>query len=92
VLPFANLTALYNYRPVKKTIDMGLISSFGLFGEEEVIFKTKRETTVQVSSIDAAYYQIEFKKVLDIIGPKNSEKFKEVLENSAGKKILYRQN
>lgn len=33
ILPYANLTSLYNYRPVKKSIDMGLISSFGLFGE-----------------------------------------------------------
>lgn len=42
VLPFANLTTLYNYRPVKKSIEMGLISSFGLFGEEEVILKINR--------------------------------------------------
>ena len=70
------MTTLYNYRPVKKSIDMGLISSFGLFGEEEVILKISRETTVQVWSIEASYYQIEFKKVLEIIGNKNVDKFK----------------
>lgn len=90
-MPFANLTTLYNYRPTKKIIDMGLISSYGLFGEEEVIIKIKRETTVQVQSIEASYYQIEFKKVLDIIGNKNVDRFKEVMEHSIAKKVLYRQ-
>lgn len=33
VLRFANLTTLYNYRPVTKSIEIGVISSFGLFGE-----------------------------------------------------------
>lgn len=33
VLRFANLTTLYNYRPVTKAIEIGVISSFGLFGE-----------------------------------------------------------
>ena len=32
VLPFANFTTLYNYRPVKKMIEIGIISNFGLFG------------------------------------------------------------
>jgi hypothetical protein len=71
---------------------MGLISSFGLFGEEEVVLKIPRETTIQVSSIDASYYQIEFKKILEIIGNKNVDRFKEVLENSISKKVLYRQS
>jgi hypothetical protein len=92
LLPFANLTALYNYRPTRKTIDMGLLSSFGLFGEEEVVFRTRRETTVQVQSIEACYYQIEFKKVLEIIGAKQSERFREALEASLRKKVLYRQS
>ena len=42
ILPFANLTSLYNYRPMKKLIEIGVVSSFGLFGEEEVVFKTAR--------------------------------------------------
>lgn len=42
VLPFANFTTLYNYRPIKKNIEIGVISSFGLFGEEEVVFKRPR--------------------------------------------------
>jgi len=33
-LPFANLTALYNYRPLKKNIEIAVVSSFGLLGEE----------------------------------------------------------
>lgn len=32
VLPFANLTTLYNFKPQKKEIELGLITSFGLFG------------------------------------------------------------
>jgi len=34
ILPFANFTTLYNYRPIKKMVEIGVISSFGLFGEE----------------------------------------------------------
>lgn len=56
VLHFANLTRLYNYRPMKKSIEISLISSFGLFGEEEVVFQTKRQATVQVNSIEASFY------------------------------------
>jgi len=32
ILPFANLTTLYNYRPIKKTIDIAAVTQFGLFG------------------------------------------------------------
>lgn len=92
VLPFANLTQLYNYRPVRKEIDIAVLSSFGLLGEEELIYRTPRETTAQIASLEASYYQIEFKKVLEILGAKNVEKFRETLENSVSKKILYRQH
>lgn len=92
VLHFANLTTLYNYRPIKKSLEIGLISSFGLFGAEEVIFHTKRQSTIQVNSIDASYYEIEFKKILEIIGAKAVDRFKEVLEVSLSKKVLYRQS
>jgi hypothetical protein len=58
VLRFADLTTLYNYRPLKKDINIGIISSFGLFGEEELVFRTTRQTTAQVSGIEASYYQL----------------------------------
>ncbi len=64
ILHFANLTTLYNYRPMKKSLEIGLISSGGFFGEEEVVYGTKRQATVHVNSIDVSYYMIEFKKVL----------------------------
>ena len=92
VLPFANFTTLYNYRPMKKMIEIGVVSSFGLFGEEEVVCKTPRETTTLVDSLDACYYEVNYKRVLEIIGAKQVEKFKNVLEHSVSKKILYRQN
>jgi CRP-like cAMP-binding protein len=92
VLHFANLTTLYNYRPVKKSLEIGLISSFGMFGEEELVFHTKRQATIQVNSIEATFYEIEFKKILEIIGPKTVDKFKEILEFSLSKKVLYRQH
>jgi hypothetical protein len=79
VLHFANLTRLYNYRPIKKSLELGLISSFGLFGEEEVVFQTKRQATVHVNSIEASFYEIDFKKILEIIGIKAVDKFKESL-------------
>jgi len=34
VLPFADLKTLYNFRPMRKAIQIGVLSSFGLFGEE----------------------------------------------------------
>lgn len=33
ILPYADLTTLYNYRPMKKTLDIGVLSPFCIFGE-----------------------------------------------------------
>lgn len=79
MLPFANFTTLYNYRPIKKSIEIGVISSFGLFGEEEIVFQTPRETTAVVDCLEVAYFEIDFKKILDIVGAKHVEKFKRKL-------------
>ena len=37
VLPYADLTTLYNYRPMKKVLEIGVLSPFCIFGEEEHI-------------------------------------------------------
>ena len=92
VLKFANFKTLYNFRPVKKSIEMGVLSSFGLFGEEEIIFGRSREVTVQVNSLQCSYFQITFKRILEIIGAKNVERFKQHLQTVTSKKVLYRQS
>lgn len=63
MLPYADLRTLYNYQPKKKTLDIGLLSPFCIFGEEEYLGKKERETNAFCSSTEVIYYEIPFKKI-----------------------------
>jgi len=45
-----------------------------------------------VDSLQAVYFQIEYKRVLEIVTPKHADKFRKALEGSVSMKILYRQH
>ena len=56
VLPYADLRTLYNYQPKKKNIDLGILSPFCIFGEEEHLEKKDRETNAICHSTEVIYY------------------------------------
>jgi hypothetical protein len=49
---------LYNFKPVKKVVEIGIINPFCIFGEEEMIENKRRDTTVRCTSLNAIYYEI----------------------------------
>lgn len=53
MLPYANLTTMYNFRPMKKTIEIGVVTPFSLFGEEEYSLRKTRDTNAMCSSLTA---------------------------------------
>ena len=57
-LPYANLEKVYNYRPISKVIELGILTPFCIFGEEELSELKRRETTVRCSSLHAFYYSL----------------------------------
>jgi hypothetical protein len=51
MLPYANLTTMYNFRPMKKMIEIGVVTPFSLFGDEEFGVKKQRDTNAICSSL-----------------------------------------
>ena len=92
LLPYADLRQLYNYQPKTKAIEIGILSAFCLFGEEENFEKKNRETDAVCSSLEVLYYEISLKKVEEIIGLKHMPAFLEELKRSSKNKVLYRQS
>ena len=62
VLPYADLSKMYGFRPSKKLIDIGVMTPFCIFGEEEYLMGKKRDTNAQCHSIDVEYYELSIKK------------------------------
>ena len=55
-LPFANLSAVYNYQPKNKLIELGILTGNCIFGEEEVFAEIPRQASAQVSSTYAKLF------------------------------------
>lgn len=85
---------MFNYKPKKKLVELGLVSDFGIFGEEEYYSKTKRQVNALISSQEATYYEINLKKLEGWIPEMKNfvSEFTEIIyKNRTEKKILYRQ-
>lgn len=67
-LPYANFEQLYNFRHTKKVVELGILTPFCIFGEEEMIENKRREITIKCSSFKAIYYGIEVKKLNEVVG------------------------
>ena len=52
ILPYADLSKMYNFQPNKKVIDIGVVNPFCLFGEEEYLMEHARDTNAQCNSIE----------------------------------------
>jgi hypothetical protein len=89
-LPYANFEHLYNYRPINKIIELGILTPFSLFGEEEIIEHKRRETTIRCSSLQAVFYSIEIKRIYQILNETVSV-FLSAIKSSIKEKIRYRQ-
>lgn len=63
ILPYANLTSMYNFRPAKKSIQIGVVTPICLFGEEEYFDRRPRDTSAVCSSLEVEYYEISIKKL-----------------------------
>lgn len=70
MLPYANLTSMYNYRPMKKMIEIGVVTPPSLFGEEEYFEKKRRDTNAICYSLNTEYYEINIGKIEEIVGAK----------------------
>lgn len=91
MLPYADLRNLYNYQPKKKNIEIGILSPFCLFGEEEHLEKKNRETDAICSSLEVVYYEINLRRIEEILGIKHFPAFIEELKKLSKNKVLYRQ-
>ena len=63
VLPYANLSKMYNFQPNKKIVDIGVVTPFCMFGEEEYLNVHERDTNAQCISIDCEYYELNIRKL-----------------------------
>lgn len=50
-LPYADLTSMFGYQPKTKSIEIGTISEFCLFGEQELIYDQKQTKKRQTSAV-----------------------------------------
>ena len=94
ILPFANLSAVYNYKPRSKLVELGVLSDEGIFGEEEYFSGSERQVNAQVSSLEATYYEISLKELESWLPEKKGlidDFTKAIYRNRTEKKILFRQ-
>lgn len=73
-------------------IEIGVVTPFSLFGEEEYCEKKARDTNAMCFSLSSEYYEISVRKLEEIIGNKLLPIFEKELRDFVRKKVLYRQS